>query len=77
LRHERRRIAICPTRDESAVNRIIRDPVEGAYLLAVRKLGEHLYELGGADLMTDVCGDVVARDGPRSWTTAGTASAAS
>jgi hypothetical protein len=47
--------------NDSAIDRIIEDPIEGAYLLAIRKLGERLFRLGGIDLMQDVAERVSVR----------------
>jgi len=40
-----------PPREESAIRRIIEDPVEGAFLLAIDKLEERLLRTGGHRMM--------------------------
>lgn len=42
------------TSEESVVNLIIKDPIDGALGMAFRKLGERLFRLGGADLIQEV-----------------------
>jgi hypothetical protein len=51
------------TREESAVDHIIASPIEGAYLLAIRKIGERVFQQGGMARMHYVCDQVVNMDG--------------
>jgi hypothetical protein len=40
---------------ETKTSELLRNPVGEACRMAIRKLGKRLYELGGLQLMTDVC----------------------
>jgi hypothetical protein len=51
-----------PSQEDCEVDRIIHDPIEGAYGHAVRLLGKRLHKLGGVGLMQDVCERVASRD---------------
>jgi hypothetical protein len=52
-----------PTHEESEVNHIIREPLEGAYRLALRKLGQRLYDVTkNTELMREILERVADRD---------------
>lgn len=44
-----------PTREETFVRHMARDPVEESLILAIRRIGKIAYRRGGTDMMERVC----------------------